>query len=113
MDIGNNIQAKLTRGLLDLIILQLLDHNPMHGYQIITKIRKTFGVYLGASTIYPLLKRMEKEGYVKSEWSKNSNRPRKMYSLTGNGQTMLNFNEDSIKLICQKIATQTSTEYDH
>ena len=113
MTIEKNIQAKLTKGLLYLIILQLLDNNPMHGYQIISKIRQTFGVLLGASTIYPMLKRMEKEGYVKSEWSREKDRPRKIYSLTGNGQTMLDFNEDSIKLICQKMATQTSTECDH
>jgi len=112
MNIDKNIQAKHTKGLLDLIILQLLDNSPMHGYQVITKIRKTFGVYLGASTIYPLLKKMEKEGYVKSEWSRNSSRPKKVYRLTGNGQTMLNFNAESIKLICQKITEQTSTEYD-
>jgi PadR family transcriptional regulator PadR len=111
MDIEKNVQAKLTKGLLDLIVLQLLDSNPMHGYQIITKIRKTFGVYLGASTIYPMLNRMEKESYIKSEWNMDSDRPRKIYSLTSNGQNMLNFNEESIKLICRKIATQTNIEY--
>jgi hypothetical protein len=36
-------------------------HQPMHGYQIITKIRKTFGVYFGPSTIYPLLGALEKK----------------------------------------------------
>ena len=111
MDIGKNIQAKLTKGLLDLIILQLLDNNPMHGYQIITKIRKTFGVYFGPSTIYPLLNTLEKKGLVKSEWNMTFERPRKIYSLTSNGQNMLNFSEESIKLICRKITAQTKTEY--
>lgn len=36
---------KLMKGLLDLIILQFLNTQPMHGYQIITKIRKSFGIY--------------------------------------------------------------------
>jgi hypothetical protein len=48
------IQTKLTKGLLDMIILQFLDQEPMHCYQLITKIRKNFGVYFGPSTIYPL-----------------------------------------------------------
>ena len=47
-------QTKLTKGLLDMIILEYLQHEPMHGYQLITKIRKTYGVYFGPSTVYPL-----------------------------------------------------------
>ena len=46
------VQTKLTKGLLDMIILQYLDHESMHGYQLIIKIRKGFGVNFGASTIY-------------------------------------------------------------
>ena len=48
-------QTKLTKGLLDMIILQYLEKQGMHGYQIITNIRRGFGVYFGPSTIYPLL----------------------------------------------------------
>ena len=59
------IQTKLTKGLLDMIILQFLDQEPMHGYQVITKIRKNFGVYFGPSTVYPLLGSLEKKGYVR------------------------------------------------
>ena len=93
------------KGLLDLIILEFLNTEPMHGYQVITKIRKNFGVYFGPSTIYPLLGLLEKKGLVKSQWNMNSERPRKMYSLTSNGQSMLSFTEDSLNLICQKIAS--------
>ena len=54
MSMANNyqkeIQTKLTKGLLDMIILQFLDVTPMHGYQVITKIRKCFGVYFGPRT---------------------------------------------------------------
>jgi Transcriptional regulator PadR-like family len=48
-------QTKLTKGLLDMIILEYLNKESMHGYQVITKIRKEFGIYFGPSTIYPLL----------------------------------------------------------
>jgi DNA-binding PadR family transcriptional regulator len=50
---NTKVQVKLTKGLLDLIVLQFLNAESMHGYQIITKIRKTFGVYFGPSTVYP------------------------------------------------------------
>jgi|WetSurMetagenome_2_1015567.scaffolds.fasta_scaffold48581_2 PadR family transcriptional regulator, regulatory protein PadR len=104
------VSTKLMKGLLDLIILQFLNTEPMHGYQVITKIRKSFGVYFGPSTIYPLLGTLEKKGLVKSEWNTDSERPRKIYSLTNNGQNMLNFTEESLNLICRKISTQTNNE---
>ena len=99
------VSNKLMKGLLDLIILQFLSNQPMHGYQVITKIRKNYGVYFGPSTIYPLLGTLEKKGFVNSQWNMNSERPRKMYSLTNNGQSMLSFTEESLNLICRKIAS--------
>ena len=102
---SKEVQVKLMKGLLDLIILQFMSAQPMHGYQIITKIRKTFGVYFGPSTIYPLLNALEKKGYVKSEWNMSSERPRKVYRLTTEGQNLLNFTEDSLNFICRKIGT--------
>jgi DNA-binding PadR family transcriptional regulator len=99
------IQTKLTKGLLDMIILQLIDAQPMHGYQIITKIRKSFGVYFGPSTVYPLLGSLEKKGYVKSTWNMDSERPKKVYQLTKDGETALNFTEGSLNLICKTISS--------
>jgi len=105
MNNSKEVQSKLMKGLLDLIILQFLNGQPMHGYQIITKIRKNFGVYFGPSTIYPLLGTLEKKKYVKSEWSMSNERPRKVYALTTEGQNLLNFTEDSLNFICRKIGT--------
>ncbi len=103
------VSTKLMKGLLDMIILQFLSNEPMHGYQVITKIRKNYGVYFGPSTIYPLLGTLEKKGYVNSHWNMNFERPRKVYSLTIDGQKMLNFTEDSLNLICKKL-TNTNSE---
>jgi PadR family transcriptional regulator PadR len=103
-NIQREIQTKLAKGLLDLIVLQFLDSQPMHGYQIITKIRKRFGVYFGPSTVYPLLASLEKKGHVVSSWSMNSQRPRKVYELTSQGKNMLGFTENSLNLMCKKIA---------
>jgi len=97
------VQIKLMRGLLDLVILQFLKVNPMHGYQVITRIRKNFGVYFGPSTIYPLLSDLEEKGYVKSQWDLNNERPRKVYSLTHDGQSLLNGTEESLNHICRKL----------
>ena len=109
-NIQKEVQAKLAKGLLDLIVLQFLSAQPMHGYQIITKIRKSFGVYFGPSTIYPLLSQLEKKGYVNSQWNMKNERPRKTYNLTTEGQTMLNFTENSLNLLCQKIGTNNTSQ---
>ena len=104
------VQVKLMKGLLDLIVLQFLSTQPMHGYQVITKLRKSFGVYFGPSTIYPLLSALEKKGFVNSEWNMNNERPRKVYKLTNEGQSILNFTEDSLNFICRKISAPANVD---
>lgn len=103
-NLKKEIQSKLTKGLLDIIVLQLLDSESMHGYQMITKIRRSFGVYFGPSTIYPLLASLEKKGCVSSQWDMKHERPRKVFSLTERGKNLLNFTENSLNLICMNLA---------
>ena len=105
VNIQKEVQVKLTKGLIDMIVLQFLNDQPMHGYQIITKIRKSFGVYFGPSTVYPLLSSLEKKGYVSSNWNMENERPRKVYKLTNEGQNLLNFTENSLNLIVKTIGT--------
>jgi DNA-binding PadR family transcriptional regulator len=99
------VQTKLMRGLLDLVVLQFLRSHPMHGYRIITSIRKNFGVYFGPSTIYPLLSELEEKGYLKSHWDLDAERPRKVYKLTAEGQSLLDCTENSLNLIHRKLST--------
>jgi len=111
-----NIHSKLTKGLLDLIILQLLDNHPMHGYEIITTIRREFGVYLGPSTVYPILNTMEKKSTITSKWNMNCDRPRKIFNLTTNGKATLNYTAASFKTICQTLTidgTQPPNKIQH
>ena len=112
--INNNYQketqTKLTKGLLDMIILQYLEHESMHGYRLITKIRKGFGVYFGPSTIYPLLGLLEKKGYVKSTWNMDAERPRKIYQLKNDGKAVLNFTENSLNLICKNMTSNNKIQ---
>ena len=98
-------QTKLTKGLLDMIVLEYLNEESMHGYQIISKIRKGFGVNLGPSTVYPMLGLLEKKGYVTSVWNMCAVRPRKMYKLTNEGKNVLNFAENSLKLMVKNMGT--------
>ena len=99
------VQIKLMRGLLDLVILQFLKVEPMHGYSIITSIRRNFGVYFGPSTIYPLLGVMEEKGYIRSEWDLKTDRPRKVYTITPEGNNLLTGTEESLTHICRRLST--------
>ena len=99
------VQIKLMRGLLDLVILQFLKVEHMHGYSIITSIRRNFGVYFSPSTIYPLLGVLEEIGYIKSQWDLTNDRPRKVYSLTPEGDNLLNGTEESLNHICRRLTS--------
>jgi PadR family transcriptional regulator, regulatory protein PadR len=104
--IHKDIQVKLTKSLLDLIVLQILENTPMHGYEILITIQKNFGVYCGASTIYPLLNKMEKKKYVKCKWNMDTERPKKIYELTVDGKAMLDYTAGSLRLICKSIGKE-------
>jgi len=100
---SREIQMKLMRGLLDFVILNFVKNQPMHGYQIISSLRKHFGVYFGPSTIYPLLALLEEKGYLKSQWDLKNDRPRKVYHLTPQGADMLTSTEVSLNQIYRKL----------
>jgi DNA-binding PadR family transcriptional regulator len=104
------VQKKLTKSLLDLIILQMLENHPMHGYEILITIQKSFGVYCGASTIYPILNKMEKKKHVKYRWNMDTDRPKKIYELTTQGKSMLDLTACSLRSICKSITKDTTTQ---
>jgi DNA-binding PadR family transcriptional regulator len=99
------VDKKLTKGLLDLIVLELLETKPIHGYGIIQKIRKNFGIYFGPSTVYPYLKTLEDKGYIKSSWDTNYDRPRKVFFITHEGSDLLNATEQSFRSVCMKLSS--------
>ncbi len=105
---AREVQMKLVRGLLDVVVMEFLKTRPMHGYQVITDLRKQFGVYFGPSTIYPLLSGMEEKGYIKSRWDLEHDRPRKVYEITHQGSDMLNCTEDSLNNIYRQLGIEAN-----
>jgi DNA-binding PadR family transcriptional regulator len=55
-----------------------------------------------------MLGTLEKKGYVKSQWNMTTERPRKVYTLTTEGQNMLTFTEGSLNLICRTMSRNTA-----
>ena len=99
------VDKGITKGMMDLVVLGLLKTKSMHGYGIIQSIRKNFGIYFGPSTVYPFLKDLEKKGHIKSQWDMSHERPRKIYSLTPEGNCFLIGTEQSLRTFCYRLAS--------
>ena len=80
------------KGHLDLLLLSILANGPAHGYAIIESLRNRSGdVFdLPEGTVYPALHRLEEQGLLKSSWSEDSGRRKRIYQLTPEGQQALN-----------------------
>jgi PadR family transcriptional regulator, regulatory protein PadR len=85
-------RIELLQGTLDMLILQSLTWGRLHGYAISQAIRSGSGDLLQVETgsLYPALHRLEKRGWVRSEWGITDNNQRaKFYSLTASGKKQL------------------------
>jgi PadR family transcriptional regulator, regulatory protein PadR len=81
------------QGSLDLLVLKILSRRPRtHGYAIITAIQETSGDVLRAEegSVYPALRRMEEDGWIRAEWiTKDNGRRARIYQLTAAGKKQL------------------------
>lgn len=84
-DLKKQIIQRVTSNFLDILILRLLQTEPMWGYKIIKKTRNLFEINLRHGALYPLLNNLEKEGYTKSEKITKRGRIRKAYHITTKG----------------------------
>lgn len=85
------MKAQALHGHLDALLLAVLESGALHGYAIIEELRARSGgvLSLPTGTIYPALRRLERAGFVESEWSTVNGRERRTYRLTGPGQRAL------------------------
>lgn len=75
---------ELRRGTLTLAVLSQLQ-KPEYGYSLVQSLEEK-NVTIDPSTLYPLLRRLEKQGLLVSDWKLNGNRQRKYYQLSQNGK---------------------------
>ncbi len=89
---ARNGKAELLQGTLDMLILKSLGHGPQHGYNVARWIQATTcdALTIEEGSLYPALHRMERRGWVSSEWGQSeSNRKAKFYRLTRTGRAQL------------------------
>jgi PadR family transcriptional regulator PadR len=86
----NNWQTQLRKGLLDIVILNLLKHGRCHGYEMVQILKEIDGLKIREGNIYPILVRLETEGLVTSDTeASQEGPPRKYYELTRLGHKSL------------------------
>ena len=85
------MKAEVLKGHLDALVLAALEREPAHGYAIIKRLqRRSDDVFrLPEGTVYPALHRLERDGLVKSRWTSDSGRRRRVYRLTRSGGEVL------------------------
>ena len=85
----SRFSSDLVRSSTDLVILTLLRDRPMYGYEILVSLadRGNGEFRFKQGTLYPLLYRLEREGWIRAKWeTPPKGKKRKVYSLTGEGR---------------------------
>jgi PadR family transcriptional regulator PadR len=81
------MDAQLKRGLLDACLLAILSQGESYGYKIIQSAQTVMSIR--ESTLYPVLRRMEQQGYLETWQQEYSGRLRKYYRITDFGRERL------------------------
>lgn len=86
-------ERQMKKGVLEILVLKLLNEKEQYGYQLISELRSRSGEYfvLKEGTLYPILYRLEDDGLVTSQWSapKGKEVSKKYYQITEKGVIIL------------------------
>jgi PadR family transcriptional regulator PadR len=101
------------KGSAELLVLSLLEDQPRHGYDIskLIKIRSGGALEFHVTSLYPLLHRLEKQGWIDGRWvEKSEQRRRRYYKLTAQGKRELRSKQKSWKDFVAVISQITGIE---
>lgn len=86
-DLFDNLRLELRRGLLIVAVLAQL-RREHYGYTL-RKDLGALGIEIDEGTLYPLLRRLESQGLLESEWREENNRQKRFYKLSKDGRQIL------------------------
>ncbi|HEX8650837.1 MAG TPA: PadR family transcriptional regulator [Pyrinomonadaceae bacterium] len=113
--IGSHIlDRELKKGSAELLILSLVEDQPRHGYDIGNLIdQRSRGVLrFNVASLYPLLYRLEKRGWIQGRWvEKAGQRRRRYYRLTPEGKKVLAAQRSSWREFVEAISRITGIEH--
>lgn len=97
----NSLSIELKRGTIVLLVLSQL-HKQEYGYSLVQKLEDK-KMPVEASTLYPLLRRLEKQELLNSEWDTSENRPRKFYVISERGKEVYKLLKNEWRTISSQI----------
>jgi len=83
-NLHDNLVQELRRGTIILSVLSRLS-TPQYGYSLL-RVLEDSGFTVEPGTLYPLLRRLEKQGLLDSSWDTSESRPRRYYHLSEEGE---------------------------
>jgi PadR family transcriptional regulator PadR len=107
------LDRELKKGSAELLILSLIEDRPRHGYEISKQIETRSRGVLGfnVASLYPLLYRLEKRGWIQGRWvEKAGQRRRRYYKLTAEGKKVLARQRSGWRAFVQAINRITRVE---
>jgi PadR family transcriptional regulator PadR len=108
-----SVDREWKKGSAELLILSLVDTLPRHGYEISKLIeqRSQGALHFHAASLYPLLYRLEKRGWILGKWvEKTGQRRRRFYRLTPQGRKILASQRQGWQTFVEAISRVTGVE---
>lgn len=108
------LARELKKGSAELLILSLIEDQPRHGYDIgnLIEQRSRGALRFNVASLYPLLYRLEKRGWIQGRWvEKAGQRRRRYYRLTAEGKKVLAAQRDSWQEFVEAINRITGIEH--
>ena len=105
---------ELKKGSAELLILSLVEDRPRHGYELgqLIELRSRGALRFNVASLYPLLYRLEKRGWIRGRWvEKTGQRRRRYYRLTRAGRKILVAQRDGWRDFVEAIGRITGIEY--
>ena len=82
--------SQLRRGVLEYCVLSLLSNTSLYAFDLVRRLSEADGMVISEGTIYPLLSRLRREGWVSTTWAESAEGPpRRYYALTPAGERAL------------------------
>src|SRR5689334_16135494 len=107
-------ERELKKGSAELLVLSLVDARGRHGYEIgkLIETRSRGALRFNIASLYPLLYRLEKRGWIRGTWiEKSGQRRRRYYRLTPAGKKVLAAQREGWRDFVEAIARITGVEY--
>ena len=111
---SRHLDRELKKGSAELLILSLVEDRPRHGYEIgqLIELRSDGALKFNVASLYPLLYRLEKRGWIRGRWvEKAGQRRRRYYRLTPAGKKVLAAQRDGWVEFVEAISRITGIQH--